>query len=408
MSLDGRQPLLIRALNGAGPVLKLLGLEFGELTPSALKASAVRATGLEDFGTPDFEEGLSVVTESLKADTDLSLLGRVGLRDYLELALSTRLSLQALRKQKPEIFDAPLNAPLIVLGLPRSGTTHLHRLLSLAPKGRALRYFEVRRPIAPEGDDDRVAWARSQYRTFRMLAPGLDAKHFSGPEEPEECVFLFDSTMVSVTFWIAAPVYGYLDWYQEQDQRPAYRQYREHLQIFQRETPEQRLILKAPIHTAYVEALLAAIPDAKLVQLHRDPVPVLTSVSSLFYTLHRAVTPRVDPRRMARANFEFLVRGIERNLAARRVLDPSRIIDVYYDDLVASPEAVVQRICDFHGLPFDDEFRRRVTQYAQQNPQHKHGAHRYSSSEFGLSDGEIRERFTDYMARFPGLRQARG
>ncbi len=406
MSLEVRHPLPIRALNGVGEFLKRLGFEIAVTQPEKLKQIAVEETGLSDFGAPDFEEGLARVTESLKSDVDLGLLGRLGIRDYLVLALKTRLQREALRRRRPELFATPLTPPLMVLGLPRSGTTLLHRLLSLAPEARALRYFEVRRPIV-DGKDDRLAWAYQQYRAFRMLAPGLDAKHFSRPEEPEECIFLFDSSMVSLAFWVAAPVYGYFDWYQKQDQHGPYRQYLEHLQIFQSETPGQRLTLKAPIHTAHVEPILAAIPEVKLVQLHRDPVRVVASVNSLFCTLHRAVARNVDAARMARANLDFLAYGIEKNLAARKALAPNRILDLYYDDLVADPLGVVQSIYEFHGLPFSDEFERRLRTFVAENPQHKHGEHRYANTDFGLSDGAVAERFHDYVTHFPRVRKAR-
>jgi hypothetical protein len=291
----------------------------------------------------------------------------------------------------------------MVIGLPRSGTTLLHRLLALAPEARPLKYFEVRHPIAPPGRDDRRERARFEHKSMAWLAPGLDVKHFSAPDEAEECLFLFDSTLVSSSFWVAAPVYGYLEWYLSQDQREPYRQYREHLQLFQAEQPTRRLTLKAPVHTANLGALVAAVPNVKLVQLHRDPAASLNSVNSLFYTLHRAVSDEVDLQRMARANLDFLARGIERNLEARQALDPGALLDIRYDELVADPVGVVQKIRAHHGLDFTGEYEARLRAFMRDNPQHKHGRHRYSASDFGLDDGVIRARFERYLARFPEL-----
>jgi hypothetical protein len=290
-----------------------------------------------------------------------------------------------------------------VIGLPRSGTTFLHRLLALAPEARALRYFEVRHPIAAPDHDDRHERARREHRGMAWLAPGLDAKHFSGPDEAEECLFLFDSSFVSSSFWVAAPAYGYLDWYLEQDQRAAYQQYREHLQIFQVEQPSRRLTLKAPVHTANLGPLLEAIPNVKLVQLHRDPARSLNSVNSLFYTLHHAVTDQVDRQRLGRANLELLARGIDRNLAARQGLPEGAVLDVYYDDLVTDPLGVVRKIREHHGLSFDDDYASRLRAFVAGNPQHKHGQHRYSADDFGLYDRQIRQRFAEYLERFPRL-----
>ncbi len=398
-----RHPLALRAVNGAAGVLRRLGIEIASLEPDSLLRAAVREAGLDDFGPNDFLRGLRVCTLSLEADARLTPIGRKGLRDFLINALVTRLQRTELARTRPGLFETELVPPLMVIGLPRSGTTLLHRLLALAPEARALRYYEVRHPIAPAGRDDRRERARREHRGMAWLAPGLDHKHFSGPDEAEECLFLFDSTMVSSSFWVAAPVYRYLDWYLEQDQREPYRQYREHLQIFQAEQPTRRLTLKAPIHTANLRALREAIPNVKLVQLHRDPVAALNSVNSLFYTLHRAVTDELDLGRLGRANLEFLARGIERNLEARKALPRELIVDVYYDELLADPLGVVRRIREHHGLEFDSEHAARVEAFVRDNPQHKHGKHRYSAADFGLDDHEIRARFAGYLERFPRL-----
>jgi hypothetical protein len=398
-----RQPLVLRAVNSAAGALRRLGIEIASLEPASLMRAAVREAGLSDFGPGDFERGLGVIALSLESDARLTPIGRKGLRDFLINALVTRLQRTELRRTRPELFESELVPPLMLIGLPRSGTTLLHRLLALAPEARALRYYEVRHPIAPAGHDDRRERARREHRGMGWLAPGLDAKHFSAPDEAEECLFLFDSTMVSSSFWVAAPAYRYLEWYVEQDQRIPYRQYREHLQIFQAEQPTRRLTLKAPIHTANLGALLEAIPNVKLVQLHRDPAAALNSVNSLFYTLHRAVTDELDLSRLGRANFEFLARGIERNLEARKALAAERIVDVYYDELLADPLGVVRRIREHHGLGFDSEYAARIGAFMRDNPQHKHGKHRYSAADFGLDDREIRTRLAGYLEQFPGL-----
>jgi hypothetical protein len=405
---SSRLPLSVRAVNRAAGALRRLGLPIGKLDQQSLRAAAVREAGCDDFGPADFEEGLAVFLESLERDANLTTIGRQGLRDFLINALATRLARVRLRRERPELFAAALPAPLMVIGLPRSGTTLLHRLLALAPEARALRYFEVRHPIPPRGRDDRRARAEREHRGMAWVAPDLDAKHFSTPDEPEECLFLFDGSFVSSSFWVAAPAYGYLDWYLAQDQREPYRQYRDHLQIFHAEQPERRLTLKAPIHTANLGALREAIPDVKLVQLHRDPVRAVCSVNSLFHTLHRAVSEPLDLQRVGRANLDFLARGIERNLEARRELPEAALIDVYYDELVADPIGVVRRIREFHGLGFTAEYEASLAAFMLRNPQHKHGKHTYAAGDFGLSDGQIRARFGAYLEAFPRLREVSG
>jgi hypothetical protein len=394
---------LIRALNRAARAVSELGVRLVDLDPGLLMRAAEQQAQCDDYGSEELTNRLKVLVESAERDARLTLVGRIGMRETIVNALTMRLLRQKLLRDRPQILDTELADPIIVIGLPRSGTTLLHRLLSLAPRARSLSYWEVRKPLCPPGPDTRLAWARRQQASMKWLAPGLDAKHFSGAEQPEECMFLLDSTLLSATFWIAAPVYRYLEFYLEQDQAEAYRGYREHLRIFQAAQPGRRMTLKAPAHTAHVRALLQAIPNAKLVQLHRDPVSVVGSMNSLFYSLHRVVTDDVDLERMARTNLELLATGIDRNLLARDELGTTNIVDVYYRDLVADPVATLERLAERLELPFDAEYRRRSSEFVRANPQHKHGRHRYQAQDFALSEPEIRARFARYSERFPDV-----
>jgi hypothetical protein len=398
-------PLPARAVNGAGAALRELGLELAGLDPVRMRLAATELARADDFGGSDFEPGLGQVIASAERDAKLSLLGRMGLRDAIVNALANRLLLVRFRREHPEVFAAPLTPPLILLGMPRSGTTLLHRLLALAPEARALRYWELRRPLPAPGPDDRRAWAASQQRAFKWLARGLDEKHASGPEEPEECLFLFDGTFVSATYWIAAPLYGYLDWYQRADQRGPYRTYREYLSIFQAETPGRRLTLKAPVHTAHLGALRAAVPEARLVQLHRDPRVSLPSANSLFATLHQVVTDHLDLERTGRANLDFFAQSLDRLLAAREALAEDAVLDVYYQDLVRDPIGTVRAVREYFGLSFDGEYAARLSAFLRDNPQHKHGRHHYAAADFGLDEAEIGRRFARYLERFPRARR---
>lgn len=394
-------PWPARAANRSGAFLRDLGLTLGELDPARMRKEAVELARADDFGDASFEPGLAAVIASAEHDAGLSLIGRLGIREAVVNALANRLLRVRARRETPAAFAGKLTPPLVVFGLPRSGTTLLHRLLALAPRARPLHYWELRRPLPAPPVDDRLGWAKRQQRTFKWLARGLDAKHFSGPESPEECLFLFDSSFVSATFWIAGPLYGYLDFYLAADQHAAYRSYREYLELFQAQTPDRRLTLKAPVHTAHVPALRAAVPEALLVQLHRDPRPALASANSLFATLHRVVTDTLDHERLGRANLNLFATGIDRLLAARDALPHDAIHDVYYDELVADPVGSVRRIHERFELPFDAEYEGRLRAFMRDNPQHKHGQHRYASEDFGLSDDAVLARFRAYVERFP-------
>jgi hypothetical protein len=234
---------------------------------------------------------------------------------------------------------------------------------------------------------------------LKAVARQLDAKHFVGTDEPEECMFLFDSTMVSISFWMFAPVFSYLRWYLRQDQSHPYRAYREHLQLFQDEAPHRRLTLKAPLHTGNLDALFGALPEALVIQTHRDPVPIVASVNSLFYTFHSVISDHVDLRRMAATNAELLAGSITDNLQAReRWRD--RILDVRYKDLLADPITTVRLIHDRFDLGWSHGYEEHLRRHLADRPQHRHGVHTYAAEEFGLTDELVAARFKEYRERF--------
>jgi hypothetical protein len=375
------------------------------LLPEVLEEAAAKDARLTDFGDRSYEDGLDVLCRSLREDAALSTFGHLQMGAQVVGALATRLERVDLAKRDPGIFRRPLNRPLVIMGLPRSGTTFLHRLLCLADDARPLRLYELQRPVQKRGIDLRRLQTRGQVAILKAIAPALDAKHFVDAEGPEECMFLFDSSFVSMSFWTLAPVYGYARWYLDQDKRGPYREYREHLQIFQAEDPSLRLTLKAPAHTGCIEALLAAIPEALLVQTHRDPLAVMPSLNSLFHTFHSVLADVVDPGRTAVANLELIGRSIDRNLEAR-ARHADRILDVHYDDLVADPKAVVRSVHERYGLGWSAGFEERLDRYLAENPQDRHGRHTYRADESGLTDDVIARRFGEYRARFVERRSA--
>jgi hypothetical protein len=397
-----RLPLVARLTNAVGQKARELGVPLVPLTPEALKQRARARAGLSDFGENDFEEALDVLCHSAAHDANLSMTGRLALRDQVTGALVTRLRRIDLHKTRPEIFRAPLVPPLIVLGLPRSGTTMLHRLLSLGPDARALYMWELREPIAGPGPDDRRRRAIAQIKLMKKMAPSLDAKHYIDIDEPEECVLLLDSSLRSPSFWMFSPVYSYIEWLKTQDPHGAYRVYREHIQIFQAQTPHQRLTLKAPAHAGCVDALHAAVPEAMMIHTTRDPEPVVASVNSLFYTILSIFTSKLDLERMARINVAVLREATERCIAMRDSLPKDCFTDVSYEDLLKDPIAAVAGIHRHFGLPFDPAFAGRMNEWLTNRPQHGFGTHDYSLEECGIERRWMHEQFRLYYETYRG------
>ena len=396
-------PLRLRILNTVGKHLGAARLPVAALDEEALVQAAVKATGLTEFGDDYHREGLLRLLESVENDAALHLSGQLTFRETIVGSLINRLLLTEACKRTPEIFQRPLKSPIIVLGLPRSGTTFLHRLLAMDPAHRAVPWWELARPLpSPDSNgksDRRRQVFQKKLRRLQKLTPDLDSKHYTRVDTPEECIWLLASTFLSPLFWALAPVYGYLDWYMSQDRLQAYYEYRLLLQVLQAADPTRRLVLKSSTHTGAVETLLQTIPGSLLIQTHRNPVETSASLASLFFSLHSRTTERLDVRRMTEAILSFHEHQIARNLEARDA-HPGSLFDVYYDQLVVDPIGTVRDIYDHYGLAWSEEFAERLNCYLQQNPRGKHGAHLYAPENFGQTRDTISKRFAAYIERF--------
>jgi hypothetical protein len=396
-------PLRLRLLNAVGKHLGAARLPVARLDEETLVQAAVKETGLTDFGSSYYRKGLLRLLESLEDDAALHFAGRVANREVIVGSLINRLLLTEACKRTPAVFRRPLKRPIIILGLPRSGTTFLHRLLAMDPVHRAVPWWELARPVPDAHSDEqsdrrRQVLQRKLHRRQRAM-PDYDRKHYTRVDTPEECIWLLANTFFSPLFWAFAPVYGYLDWYKNQDRLQAYSEYRLLLQVLQAADPTRRLVLKSSTHTGAVEALLQTVPGALLIQTHRNPAEAAVSLASLFYSAHNRMTERLDVRRMIEAILGFHEHQIARNLATRNT-HPGALFDVYYDRLVADPIGTVRDIYDHYDLAWSDEFAEQLNSYVQQNPIGKHGPHRYAPEDFGQTGEAISERFAAYIERF--------
>lgn len=393
-------PLPFRVLNRAGAALRSLGIELLPFRPDAVMEAASKHARLHDFAPdPSFHEALAVFCRSAEEDARLHFAGRIGIRRLLLRSLETRLRCVHAQKTQPHIAQTKLEPPLIVVGLPRSGTTFLHHLLTLDADTRPLLFWELMEPIPGPGPDRRRETLRKTLADMKKGASNLDAKHHFDADNPEECMLLLDSTLISLSFWTFAPVYGYAAWFRAQDQLAPYRTYRWLLQYFQHQSPGRRFTLKAPAHTGALTALREHIPNARIIQTHRDPAEVVPSLNSLFFSLHALVSERLDIPRMTTENMaqvERLLAGSE----ALRAVSPHSILDVHYGEIFRDPVACVKRIYQHFGMEFSDALAQRIREHAANRPKEKFGQHSYSAEDFNLSPGAIRERFADYCERY--------
>ncbi len=393
-----RRPPSARALDLADRGLRAIGLRRDFLTPEAAKADAAAATGLSDFGPTDFEEGLAIFCRALEEDAALDWVGRGVVRSFLRRVLSNRLLLVEHRKRRGALPE--LVPPVIVVGLPRTGSTYLHRLLAQDPASYGPPAWQVWRPLPRlRGPDRRREITVRALEGMRRLSPSLDAKHYQDADEPEECYHLLDPSFRAPGLTMLCRARGYWDWVRAQDLRPAYAMYHEYLRILQATAPGRRLTLKAPLHTAYLELIAAEIPGVTFVQTHRDVVPVTASMASLAWSMFGVTSPRLDPADLGAMVIDLVTWLAEASMAQRDRADLT-VVDVRYRDLIADPVGTVRRVHETSGLGWSAAVERAVADGVANRPQHKQGEHRYQLADFGLDEADVRAALAAYAERY--------
>jgi len=395
----------IRALNAIGRALDKLGYQPFPLHEESLLATARKRSGLGDFEDQSFREPLRLLLGDLDREGALHTFGRFYVRAFFAGLLRNRLQLEDWWRRHPEILEGEIRAPLFILGLPRTGTTLMQNLLSADPRARFLRFWEAAEPCPPPSrdtfaSDPRRAFYAQWLRRLDYLSPHLRAMHEFELEGPEECYALLSNTMVGVHFhWIYdAP--SYQPWLARQDLRPSYEFFRRALLLLQWKWPGRHWVLKSPVHLQAVGALLAVFPDARIVQMHRDPTKVAASICSLAATLRGLGNDRLDPLAFGDLMMTSLGEGIDRCMEVRTATGSRAFHDVHYDDLLRDPLAAVRGIWERFDIEPDAEAEANMRRLLAERPQHKHGVHRYSLEQWGLDAERVRRRFAHYTETF--------
>lgn len=379
------------------------------LDPDILIAEACRRTGLDDLGDPRFREPMERLLESLERDASLHAAGRVAQRERVIGNLATRLTAEALIAEHPEILDERIEAPLVIVGPTRSGTTRLHRLLSVDPRHFAVLWWENRRPVPHPGtdwrrDDPRIEEAREEVRQVLAAAPQMRSIHPWDPVGPDEDALLCEHAFLSYVPESTVHVPSYRLWMQDVDVTPAYEFLARMLRILQwqkkeRGEPGQRWVLKTPQHLGFVETLLRVFPDARIVQTHRDPLAAVPSAASMYSTLWRIGSDAVDLAAAGRQCRDRLELDLSRCLTFRE-REPGRFFDVGFDEMDRDSIAPIERLYDWLGTPFLPETRAALEDWLVANAREKRPPHRYTFETFGLDEMDLTRRFDEYRARF--------
>ncbi|NRA97785.1 MAG: sulfotransferase [Planctomycetes bacterium] len=377
--------------------------ELGFDEAAILEDARAEAGGLSDFGADDFREGLSVLCRTYD-ENPFTTAGRRRSRRRLVDLLATRLRVQEAFRKHPEVRERRIEGPMVLTGLPRSGTSALFNLLGRDPAARPLLNWETRYPdpaegLAPGAPDPRREAIERYLAKGREKNPEFTKVHFASADTPEECVLLHAVAFHGVQLGVEPMFAPYASWYRGQKLDGMYRYYADLLRLLDWQRPGERWLLKAPAHMWGIDALLAVFPDVSIVWSHRDPLLCIASIASMTHLLAQPLID-VDPKALGPVVMDFYATSLERGLAVRDGCDASRFVDVAHDDFVEDALAVADRIHRHFGLPLDGEARAAMQAHLEANPKGKHGTHRYDLESFGLDADRVRERFSDYVDRF--------
>jgi hypothetical protein len=402
---DLARPVLTRAQAAAVAYAETQPVQF---RVDIILAAAVRRTGLSEFGKDDFRARLAVQCRSIDEDTGLNALGRLGVFSNLVRYATNRLRFEDLLRRHPEILEVRLERPLIVAGMPRTGTTHLLNLIGADTRLRSLPYWESLEPVPVRGEgpgrdgrDPRYSRCHASYQQMVASMPLIVAMHDMPPEHIHEEIELEELDFAAYLLeWLCRPT-RWRDRYLTLDQRPHYAYMKRVLQALSWMRGPSRWVLKSPQHLEQLPALLDVFPDATVVITHRDPVSVLRSTITMLGYGDRMRRTHVDLAGLA----DYWIDRVEKLLAAcvrdRDRLPAAQTIDVPFHEFMADDLGMVARIYESAGLLMTPAARAELGAFLAANPRGKHGQVRYDlKADFGLEPAEVRKRFGAYLSRF--------
>jgi hypothetical protein len=380
------------------------------LDRDSIMSEARQRTGLDDFGHSSFREPLRRLLDSMQSEGRLHAIGRATQRERVVGLLVNRLRAEEAFERHPEIAAEPIRSPIVVVGLPRTGTTMLHRMLAADPALFSLRWWESRHPAPIEdgsegglGDSTRIAAAEAEVAAIVEAAPELVAAHPMDAHAADEEIMLLEHSFFSTNSEAFVDVPEFSRWLDAQDQGEGYRYLRRLLQLIQwqkrrRGEPGTRWILKSPHHLAHMDLLFGVFPDAFVIQTHRDPVQTIPSLASLVHTLRKTGSDEADEKAVGRQWCERMRRAMAACMEYRRGND-GRFLDIDYATLVDDPMTAVARIYDFAGMPLGAEARDAMRDWAVENARDLRPVHRYTLEQFGFSEEGLARDFAAYRRR---------
>jgi NAD(P)-dependent dehydrogenase (short-subunit alcohol dehydrogenase family) len=377
-----------------------------------LMTAGTAETGLEDYGDREFVEGLTVLADSLRNDARLNRIGHMMMSGDIVRMLANRLRFERELKRHPEILDERIEAPIIVVGLPRTGTSKLQRTMSADPGVQRLDVWKLLNPAPLPGEKPGDPTPRIEYgmvveRILSTQFPDYMARHPTEALEPDEELLMMEMSFECVVSSLRVRTPSFREFVLGRDQGPTYRFMRRMLQFLQWQDGSGRgrpWIMKSPVHLGNLATLLDVFPDATIVHCHRDPRVVIPSFASLLESSRRMGSDQVDLHEIGADMLGLLSRDMRRNLADRKAIGEERILDVQYQEIRDDARSVIARVYEKAGRELTPEASAAFADYEARRPEGHFGRHEYTAERFGLTGDRIAAEFVDYYDRFPEMR----
>ncbi|MCW2864322.1 MAG: Sulfotransferase family [Actinoallomurus sp.] len=404
---DLRDPALTEAQQG---FLTFAEQNPVQLTVEAVLAAATGATGLDDFGPEDFRERLAVWLEEIDSDANRTAYSRMLLFTLCVKYASSRLRMRDVLKRHPEIHDIELRPPVVVTGLPRTGTTNLVNMLASDARFRSMPLWETDEPIPVLGDgpgidgvDPRFKRCETGWDIHRATNPYLAAWHPMNPDHIDEDMSLMQLDFSS--YYLESLVQmapKWRDYYLGHDQTPHYEYLKTALKVLTWYRGPRQWVLKCPQHLENLGPLMSVFPGATVVITHRDPVGVVQSFATMMAFMGRMGLRNADVDAVFEYWSELAQRFLRAEVRDGHLVPAGRRVDVYFDTYMADPMGTVARVYERAGIEFTEEARAQIQAYVDSHPRHKHGTIAYDIREdFGITPARLREKFQFYLDVYP-------
>lgn len=368
---------------------------------------AKEKSGLSDFGNANFKQGLQVLLDTYD-NNGYTEKGRYKSRKRIVDLLAARLRIENAFTLHPEIREEKITAPMLLTGLPRTGTSALLNLLAADSAARPLRMWEGFNPEPIEGlpkgtPDPRYEGMKAWEEKSRKENPDFAKIHSTSVDTPEECIHLLNHTFCDVQFGAEPLMEPYGSWFQEQVKKDdlfkeSYHYYADLLRMLQWQRPGERWLLKTPGHLWALDVLIDLFPDSSIIITHRNPLECVTSYASMMAAM--MVNREFDKKQFGVVVMEYLANKMDHAMQVRNQTDDARFIDIQFNDFVNKPMTTAEKIYQHFNLPFGEAVQKNLQTYSDAHPMNKHGKHDYQLKEYGLTESMILERFSTYIETY--------